>query len=206
MTADPFAALGLRPAPDLPDDEVRAAWRRIAAATHPDRPDGGDPQAYRDASAAYALLRTPWGRSEAWADLRAAIIPARPPDRPPPFWRPELPAGSARGAVLLPARIWSGRIGRLAVRLLAAAAAAFLVWLPHAGTPATAAVWTGIGTWLVVTGRSDLAPPGPRRNDAPGIARDRRLRGRRPPRAGHGPGAPGGCQGHAAGAPLRGNP
>ena len=29
--------------PDLTDDDVRAAWRRIAAATHPDRDDGGDP-------------------------------------------------------------------------------------------------------------------------------------------------------------------
>jgi hypothetical protein len=165
MTADPFRALGLRPAPDLPDEEVRAAWRKIAVATHPDRPDGGDPQAYRDASAAYALLRTRWGRSEAWADLRAATTPGpltRLPARARPARRWPGPAAAARQAVLLPARIWHGRRRRLAVRLLAAASAAFLVWLPHAGTPATAAVWTGIGTWLLVTGRSDLAPPGSR--------------------------------------------
>jgi hypothetical protein len=162
VTADPFRALGLHPAPDLPDDEVRAAWRRIAAATHPDRADGGDPQAYRDASAAYAMLRTPWGRSEAYADLRAAIIPeplaCLPARRQAAGQRPA-PAELVGPAVLLPARIWHGRRRRLAVRVLAAAAAAFLVWLPHAGTPATAAVWSGIGMWLLVTARSDLAPP-----------------------------------------------
>jgi hypothetical protein len=168
MTDDPFRALGLRPAPDLPDQEVRAAWRRIAAATHPDRQDGGDPQAYRAASAAYALLRTAWGRSEAYADLRAGIIPRLQPLPPPAGLRTgwqgpsAMPAGPARQRVLLPSRIWHGRRGRLAVRVLAAAAAAFLVWLPHPGTPVTAAVWTGIGTWLLVTGRSDLAPPAPR--------------------------------------------
>jgi hypothetical protein len=167
MTGDPFGALGLRPAPDLPDEDVRAAWRRIAVATHPDRQDGGDPQAYRDASAAYALLRTAWGRSEAYADLRAGIIPRlpplSPPGRPAGHRQPAMPYAPARHSVLLPAaRIWHGRRGRLALRLLAAAMAAFLVWLPHAGTPATAAVWTGIGVWLLVTGRSDLAPPGPR--------------------------------------------
>ena len=31
-------------APELTDDEVRAAWRRAASATHPDRDDGGDPR------------------------------------------------------------------------------------------------------------------------------------------------------------------
>ena len=40
--ADPFTVLGLAARPGLTDDEVRAAWRRIAAATHPDRADGGD--------------------------------------------------------------------------------------------------------------------------------------------------------------------
>ena len=33
MTANPFAALGLPERPDLTDEEVRAAWRAIAAAT-----------------------------------------------------------------------------------------------------------------------------------------------------------------------------
>jgi hypothetical protein len=157
MTRDPFRALGLRPAPDLPDDEVRAAWRKIAAATHPDHQDGGDPQAYRDASAAYAVLRTPWGRSEAWADLHAATIPG-PLTCPRHAGQRPVPTQMVGPVVLLPARIWRGRRRRLAVRLLAAAVAALVVWLPHVGTPATAAAWAGIGTWLLVTARSDLAP------------------------------------------------
>ena len=36
-TSNPFAALGLPARADLSDDDVRAAWRRLAAATHPDR-------------------------------------------------------------------------------------------------------------------------------------------------------------------------
>jgi curved DNA-binding protein CbpA len=55
---DPFTALGLPARPDLSDEQVRAAWRAIATATHPDRPGGGDPARYSAASAAYAILRT----------------------------------------------------------------------------------------------------------------------------------------------------
>jgi hypothetical protein len=40
--ADPFTVLGLPPRAGLSDDEVRAAWRRIAAASHSGRADGGD--------------------------------------------------------------------------------------------------------------------------------------------------------------------
>ena len=69
MNRNPFAALGLPERPDLDDETVRAAWRRIAAATHPDRADGGDLARYTQATAAYAELRTPWSRSEAYADL-----------------------------------------------------------------------------------------------------------------------------------------
>src|SRR5213595_2448049 len=69
LNSNPFEALGLPERPDLTDEDVRAAWRRVAAATHPDRPDGGDLARYTAASAAYAELRTPWGRSEAYADL-----------------------------------------------------------------------------------------------------------------------------------------
>jgi curved DNA-binding protein CbpA len=46
-TPDPFTALGLPVRPDLSDEQVRAAWRQVAAATHPDRPDGGDPAVSR---------------------------------------------------------------------------------------------------------------------------------------------------------------
>jgi curved DNA-binding protein CbpA len=66
---DPFAELGLPALAELTDDDVRAAWRRIAAATHPDREDGGDPARFGAAAAAYALLRTSFGRGEALADL-----------------------------------------------------------------------------------------------------------------------------------------
>jgi curved DNA-binding protein CbpA len=76
--ADPFATLGLPAQPGLGDDEVRAAWRRMAAATHPDRADGGDPARFAAAAAAYTTLRTRFGRGEALADL------ARPAGRPRP--------------------------------------------------------------------------------------------------------------------------
>jgi curved DNA-binding protein CbpA len=66
---DPFALLGLAPRPGLADDDVRAAWRRIAAATHPDREDGGDPARFGAAAGAYVVLRTEFGRGEALADL-----------------------------------------------------------------------------------------------------------------------------------------
>src|ERR1700749_2191596 len=74
---DPFALLGLPPRAELTDDEVRAAWRRIAAATHPDREDGGDPALFGAAAAAYVLLRTSFGRGEALADLTAGGQPRR---------------------------------------------------------------------------------------------------------------------------------
>src|SRR5258708_31275439 len=82
---DPFTALGLPARPDLTGEQVRAAWRALAAATHPDRADGGDPARYAAASAAYAVLRTAWGRSEAYADLTAQPPPppARVLRRPP---------------------------------------------------------------------------------------------------------------------------
>jgi curved DNA-binding protein CbpA len=92
--AGPFAALGLPPRADLTDDDVRAAWRRIATATHPDRADGGDPARFAVAAAAYTVLRTRSGRGEALADL-AALSPApRPPRRPAPRSRP--PAAPAQ--------------------------------------------------------------------------------------------------------------
>jgi hypothetical protein len=71
MRDDPFAVLGLPARAGLSDDDVRAAWRRIAAATHPDREDGGDPVRFGAAAAAYVMLRTSFGRGEALADLAA---------------------------------------------------------------------------------------------------------------------------------------
>jgi hypothetical protein len=69
MHTNPFEILGLPARRDLTNEQVDAAWRKIAAATHPDRPDGGDLARYTQASAAFAELRVPWSRSEAYADL-----------------------------------------------------------------------------------------------------------------------------------------
>ncbi|MGH3306004.1 MAG: DnaJ domain-containing protein, partial [Streptosporangiaceae bacterium] len=66
----PFDVLGLSAASDPTDDDVRSAWRRVAAATHPDRADGGDPAAFTAAAAAYTALRTPAARREVMADER----------------------------------------------------------------------------------------------------------------------------------------
>ncbi|MGE5131831.1 MAG: hypothetical protein ACM32E_02855, partial [Gemmatimonadota bacterium] len=91
---DPFAALGLPARADVTGDDVRAAWRRIAAATHPDRADGGDPARFAAAASAYSVLRTATGRGEALADLAGAHRRAWPGRRAGRVSR----AGRARGA------------------------------------------------------------------------------------------------------------
>jgi DnaJ domain len=155
--ADPFQALGLPPRPDLTDDEVRAAWRRIAAATHPDRADGGDSAVFAAAAAAYTTLRTATGRGEALADRGS------PPVRDGTGARRSvlawLSGGHAGAAARLLARVRGGRPLRLALRTaaaLAACAAAVAAAGPH---PAAAALVTGALTWLALTARHDLAPP-----------------------------------------------
>jgi hypothetical protein len=156
MTApDPFAALDLAPSPSLTDDQVRAAWRAIAAATHPDRADGGDPHAYRAASAAYSLLRTAWGRAEACADLTAG-----PPPQPS-GQGPEDPAAVSpwQGLALVPARIWQGKPLRLALRIAAAVILGAAITRAGTGPAPVAGLMTGIAVWLVATGRGDVAPP-----------------------------------------------
>jgi hypothetical protein len=170
MTANPFTDLGLPARPDLDDEQVRAAWRTIAAATHPDRPGGGDPARYTAAAAAYAQLRTPWGRSEAWADLAddaagsgpatnpltaIPLIPVIPGIAPPP----EHPLHALTGLAYLPSRIRHGRPLRLALRGAAAAVLALVVLHLIPGQPAAPAVVTLLITWFVLTARSDLAPP-----------------------------------------------
>ena len=82
---------GAGPAPpsaELTDDDVRAAWRRVAAATHPDRADGGDPAAFAAAAAAYTLLRTAAGarvrRSPTCAQRSGETGVRRPRSRPGP--------------------------------------------------------------------------------------------------------------------------
>lgn len=198
---DPFAALGLAARPDLTDDDVRAAWRRIAAATHPDRADGGDPARFAAAAAAYTALRTRYGRGEALADLAdVASRPGRPgrpgrgergergergqpgrppaqaarpgrgqPGRPPGGPAPPEPAaagpsGATRWAATRPgvrllSRIRRGRLGRLALRVLIAAAVSAGAAAVAGTQPATPALIVGAITWLVITARNDLAPP-----------------------------------------------
>ena len=151
--SDPFTALGLPMRPDLTDEQVRVAWRAIAAATHPDRRDGGDPARYAAASAAYAALRTGWGRSEAYADLTAQPPPpARAPGRPPArrLWQPVTQG---------PARVRHGRPLRLILRILAAVLLAVAAVRSGAGGPAVAGTVTGLSVWLLLTARGDLAPP-----------------------------------------------
>jgi hypothetical protein len=166
MSTNPFDALGLPARPDLDDEQVRAAWRAIAAATHPDRADGGDLARYTAASAAYAELRTAWGRSEAWADLAeqaersgepvTAPLPAVPCEvLPPPVppWQPLIDLGR------LPARIRRGRPLRLLVRATVAGLLSLAVLALIPGTPAAPADVLGLVLWFVLTGRRDLAPP-----------------------------------------------
>jgi DnaJ domain len=163
---DPFTVLGLPARAGLSDDEVRAAWRRIAAATHPDRADGGDAARFAAAAAAYTALRTNFGRTEALADLarpagsgRRRAGPRRWPSasgRARRRWRP--------AAGLLASRCWSrvrrGRPARLALRITVAGAVSLGVALIAGARPATPALITGVLTWLALTARHDLAPPG----------------------------------------------
>jgi hypothetical protein len=158
---DPFAALGLPARPGLADDEVRAAWRRIAAATHPDRADGGDPGRFAAAAAAYTALRTQFGRSEALADLTGPRGRAR-------LSVPYGPAGqgdqrrwrrASAGLARLPARVRHGRPLLLALRLAAVAAVSTTVVAVAGSAPATPALITGALPWLLLTARHDLAPP-----------------------------------------------
>jgi curved DNA-binding protein CbpA len=134
VTADPFRILGLPLRPDLTDDDVRAAWRRIAAATHPDRADGGDPARFAGAAAAYTALRTVDGRREAHADLTAG----------------------QRGL----SRVRRGRPARLALRVAVAAAVGLGAVAVAGFQPASLALIAGALTWLIRTGRHDIARPG----------------------------------------------
>ena len=175
MTFNPFETLGLPTRPDLDDDQVRAAWRAIAAATHPDRADGGDLARYTQASTAYAELRTPWSRSEAYADLvQQAWREGRyddytlDPDGTEPL--PAIPAAPLRlrplsplellfAVVWIPSRIRRGRPLRLLTRAALAAGLSLVVLALIPGQPAAQADVAALITWFVLTGRKDLAPP-----------------------------------------------
>ena len=154
--AGPFGALGLEPGRELHDDDIRAAWRRVAAATHPDRADGGDPAVFAAAAAAYAVLRTATGRGEALADLQAPGAPVT-----------ASPIGDGRGARRgtgrwlrsMPARMRQGRPVVLALRVLLAAVAGAIAVDAAGWQPASLAIIAGVATWLLCTAGGDLAPP-----------------------------------------------
>lgn len=137
--SDPFAALGLPARPGLTDDDVRAAWRRIAAATHPDRDDGGDPVRFAAAAAAYAELRSSFSRSEALADM-FFLTDSHPARR---------------------------RMLTLMLRLLVAAAVAAGSFLAAGWSPGSVGVIAGALTWFAVTcfpaGTAGSAEPARRR-------------------------------------------
>ena len=144
---DPFAVLGLPARPDLTGDEIRAAWRRMAAATHPDRADGGDPARYAEAAAAYTTLRTASGRGEAYADLAGR----RRDDR-----LRRGPDGRLRRGP--DGRLRRGRPAILALRTAAAAAVSAGALAVAGPQPASFALVAGAITWLARTGRRELAP------------------------------------------------
>jgi hypothetical protein len=152
---NPFSELGLDPRAELSDDDVRAAWRRLATATHPDRTDGGDPAAFAAAAAAYTTLRTRTGRGEARADLLATRRPVLGRRWPRAAWRPQTAMPSPR----LVERIRHGRPARLAMRLAAAAAVSAVSVAGAGWQPASLGIIAGAVTWLVLTSRADLAPP-----------------------------------------------
>ena len=132
---DPFAVLGVPARSGLSDEDVRAAWRRIAAACHPDRDDGGDPPRFAVAAAAYATLRTSDGRGEALADLGAR--PRGTPSGTGPFansgpWRRAAGQGPAT---------WM-------LRLLVAAAVCAGSFVAAGWSPATVGIFAGVLTWL----------------------------------------------------------
>lgn len=183
---NPFEVLGLPVRPDVTDDEVRSAWRAIAAKTHPDLPDGGDPARFSAAAAAYSDLRTAFGRTEAYADLTGPR-PARPPARtatspgagsppstpdaaPPPSTSPgPIPPGSTQPRVLPWAsafilitrfkwRLGHGRPGVVAMRAVIAVGTVMASVAIAGWQPATLAITVGVLTWLTRTIRYDLAP------------------------------------------------
>ena len=144
--------LGLDPAAAIGDDDVRAAWRRIAADTHPDRADGGDPERFAAAAAAYTDLRTGYGRGEVLASLPAG-------GRRPAVIHPAVRAGGGWRLRAAASRLRGGRPGRLALRALGAAAAAVAGLLAAGHNPAGPALAVGALTWLALTCRRDLGPP-----------------------------------------------
>lgn len=147
----PFDVLGLTASERLSDDDIRVAWRRIAAATHPDRADGGDPEAFARAAAAYTALRTAAARGEVLAELRGPTGGRVTLQPVPGLNRPLAQVGKP-----LARRIRRGRPLRLAVRLITAAIASALAVASVGWQPASIAVSAGALTWLALTAYRDL--------------------------------------------------
>lgn len=139
---DPFAVLGLPARPGLSDEDVRSAWRRIAAATHPDREDGGDPAVFGAAAAAYVTLRTDFGRGEALADLHDTAVTRSA----------RLAAGAALVTSAAAGIVGAGRARGHAIRRAAAGAAVAVAFLAAGWSPGTAGVLAGALSWLVIAG------------------------------------------------------
>jgi hypothetical protein len=170
VSGNPFEALGLPVQRELSDEQVRAAWRSVAAATHPDRRDGGDLARYTAATAAYVQLRTGWGRSEAFADVVAAGDDTSPLPAVPGSDEGEAWAGPEAGSPVrvveliggwtwqLPARVRHGRPGRLFVRGVVAALACLGVLALIPGQPAAPPLVAALIVWFLMSGRCDLAP------------------------------------------------
>ena len=159
MTANPFTVLGLPTDPDVSDEQVRAAWRAIAAATHPDRPDGGNVHALHRRR--HRLRPAPHrvGTIEAYADLTTDLPgTVAPAPGPPPAGR--TPCGPARDgrAASRPASGTDGPATLLLRAVLTALLSLAVVNLLP-GQPSGPAVVTGLITWFVLTARGDLAPP-----------------------------------------------
>ena len=84
-----------------------------------------------------------------------------PTRSPPGLARPVRPADLLAAVGQLPARIRHGRPRRLLIRAAAASLLSLGVLHLIAGQPAAPALVTGLITWFLLTGRSDLAPPAP---------------------------------------------
>jgi hypothetical protein len=165
---NPFRVLGLPVRADLGDDDVRAAWRRIAAATHPDRADGGDSSRFASAAAAYALLRTSYGRGEAYADVSgvAAGTATVDSEHPVAAIHREMPHETTtvrhpeaiRRHLPLMRRLRNGRPIVLITRILIGVVICLVCVAATGWQPTTLAITVGVLTWLIRTARYDFAP------------------------------------------------
>ena len=72
QVSDPYATLGV--SPDVNEDTLRVAWRRVARTTHPDA--GGSPEAFAEAREAFELLLDPKRRAAFDASVTAQLASA----------------------------------------------------------------------------------------------------------------------------------